>query len=342
MRESPQVTVRGPRRPAGTLGYRDGEASADELGDDVRTLSRSRRTVVGVLLIGCAAGFAGARAFDSLGIGATPADAPPRLVVVVTSRDVTIQQEGGAQPRSTVELTLVNTGDVTLRVLGGDIRGSGLSWSADRPLEPGAQLTAVLADPSPCRSTSTGLPSSEATIDVDVVENGGRRRLALPLLATLLRDYHTAVRALCGTPALSEALWIAVGAGSGDAGRDMAVPVVLQNRAVKPVRLLSVSSTLAGTSAALRTRTGADVRMPLTLPGRSLDQRKHDASTFDLQTSPYVLAVTAEPGACADLRARGGETVTVGLRYAYDSDPQETAQTFFALDLAALVDRACG
>ncbi len=340
MRESPQVTVRDPRRPGGPLGYQDDEGSADYLGDDGRTLSRSRRIGLGGLLIGCAAGLAGGHAFDSRGIGATPGDSPPGLVVV-TSRDVTVQQEDGVQPRSAVEVTLGNTGGATLRVLGGDIRGSGLSWTADRPLEPGAQLTAVLADPAPCRSATEGVPSSEATMDVDVVEEGGRRRLALPLLPTFLRDYDTTVRAACGMPALSQALWIAVGGGRGDAGRALAVPVVLQNRAVKPVRLLSASSTLVGTSAAVRTRTGADVLMPLTLPGRSLDQGKRDAWTFDLETSPYVLALTAERGACADLRVRGGETVSVGLRYAYDSDPQETAETFFALDLAALIGRAC-
>ena len=338
MRVSPQVTVRDPRRPAGPLGYLDDQGSADCLGDERRTLSSSRRIGLGALII-CAAGLAGWHVFDSSGIGAGPADASPGLIVV-TSRGATVQQHG-AQPRSAVEVTLVNAGSETLRVLGGDIRGSGLFWSADQRLEPGARVTAVLAGSSPCRSTSHDVPESEAMMDVDVVENGGRRRIAVPLLPTLLRDYDTAVRAGCRMPALSSALWIALGGGPGYSGRDLAVPVVLQNRTVEPVRLLSVWSTLAGTSAALRTRTGADVLMPLTLPGRGPGQGEHDASALDLGTSPYLLAVTVERGACAGLRVRGGETVSVGLRYAYDSDPQEAAEAFFALDLAALVDRAC-
>ena len=340
MRESPQVTVRDPRQPAGRVRYPDDGGSAECLGDDARTLSRRRRIVFGVLLLGCAAGLVGAHGFDSLRIGASPADLPLGLVVV-TSRVVPVQQEDDAQPRSGIEVTLVNTGGATLRVLSAGIGGLGLSLSADRALEPGAQLTAVLTDPSPCRSITEGVPSSGATLDVDVVDNDGRRRLALPLLPTLLREYDSAVRAVCGMPTLPEALWIAVGAGPGEAGRDLAVPVVLQNRTVKPVRLISVSSTLIGTSAALRTRTGADVLMPLTLPGRSLGQGKHHASTLDVESSPYVLAVTAERGACADRRARGGETVSVGLRYAYDSYLQEAAESFFALDLASLVSRAC-
>ncbi len=337
MRKPPQVTVRDPRRSAAPLGQYDEEGRADEQGDDGQMLSRSRRTVVGALLIGCAAGFAAAYAFD---VGARPADSPPQLAVV-TGRDATVPQGDGAQPRGAVEVTLVNTGTGTLRVLGGDIRGSGLSWSADQPLEPGAQLTAVLADPFPCTSATEGFASSKATLDVDVVENGGRRQLALSLRPTFLRDYDADVRRMCGMLAVSEALWVVLFGGPGDAGPDLAVPVVLLNRTVEPVQLLSVSSAVVGTSAVLRTRTGADVPMPLTLPGRSLAQLRQDALSVEPEASPYVLAVTVEHGACAELRARGGETVTVGLHYAYDNEPLNTADTFVALDLEDLVGRAC-
>jgi hypothetical protein len=261
--------------------------------------------------------------------------------VVVTDRDPVVRQGEDGHPHSTVGVTLVNTGARELRVLGGTVRGSGLAWSAERPMAPGAQLTAVLADRSPCRGASSGLASSGSAIDVDVVEDGGRRRLALPVLPSFLRDYDAEVRAACGTPVVHEALSVVLSAGSGSAGRDLVVPVLLSNRTVEPVRLLGVSSALTGTSAELRTRTGADVTLPLVLPARSLAQLEQDAARATPVDSPYVLAVTVDPGACDGLLARGGETVAVVLRHAYDRAPLDEADTSVALDLPDLLGRAC-
>ena len=340
MRESPQVTVRVPREPAVLSGHDVEVVRAAGSRDDGPWLSRSRPTVLGVLLMVCAAGFATAHAIGTPGMDATPGDAPPH-VVAVSVRDITVQRVHRAQLRRAVEVTLANTGARALRVLGGDIRGTGLSWSADRPLEPGAQLAAVLADLSPCAGVVEGLDSSQATLNVDVVASDGERRLAIPLPLTFLRDHDADVRAMCGTPTVADSLWVALGGASDDVDRDLAVPAVLQNRSVKPVQLLSVSSTLVGTAAVLRTSGGAQVPMPHVVPGRSLGQLARDGSRLEPEDRSYVVAVTVEPGACGALRARGGETVTVAFHYGYANDQSEKAESFFALDLQTLVGRAC-
>lgn len=340
MRKPPQVTVRDPSEPAVLSGHNGAGGRAEGLGDDGPGLSRSRRTVTGALLIGCAAGIAAAHAIITPGLDATPEDWPLQLVAV-SVRDVTVQRTDRAQLRSAVEVNLVNTGARALRVLGGGIRGTGLSWSADRPLEPGGQLTTVLAGLSPCADAVEGLDSSQATMDVDVVSKDGVRRLAMPVPLTFLRDYDADVRAKCGRPAVAESLWVALGGTPDDVDRDLAVPAVLLNRSVEPVQLLRVSSTLAGTAAVLRSSSGAPVPMPHVLPGRSLSQLAQDGSRFDLEASSYVVAVTVEPGACGALRSRGGETVTVAFHYGYVRDQAATAESFFAVDLPKLVGRAC-
>lgn len=341
MHEGPPVTVRDPRRPAAPHEPPVDGGSAD-LVDGGPSPSRSRRTLVGVLLVGCVvgcvAGFVAGRAVD----GPDGADLPsPLVLVLVADRDVDVRGQPGVPPRGEVQLLLVNTGLERLRLLGGRISDSGLTWMADRPLEPGEQLTAVLVDRSPCSTSAGRRPAGRATMAVDVLQDGERRRLELPVPAELLRDYENKAGAACRRPRTSEALSMALAGGPVGPGPALQVPITLQNRAIQPVQLHTVEATLDGTSATVRTRDGSEVPLPLTLPGRSVPQREQDLSTPP-ESSPYLLAVTADRDACEALRARGGETVTVSLRYGYAGEPLDTAETFFALSLARLMLHACG
>jgi hypothetical protein len=338
MREPPPVTVRDARQAAAPQGQNGAKGSTDVLGSDEKPPPRRRPAAIGAVLMACVASFVAGGTLD--GSGDDEPRTTPRLAVV-TSRDVDAALGDGAQPRSTVELTLVNTGARALQVLGGSVRGTGLSWTGEQLLEPGGQTTAVLIDPSPCMNAQPGLEAQGATLDVEVAEDGSRGLVVLPLQSGFLRGYDVHVRTMCGLLPVSDALSIALTGDAVDAGRDLAVPIVLRNRATQPVQLVSVSSVLDGTSAVLRTSVGASVRLPLTLPGRSLAQLRQDPTGLEPDDTSRFLAVRVDDGACADLLVRGGATVTVALRHEYADEPGRTADTFLALDLADLVDRAC-
>ena len=176
---------------------------------------------------------------------------------------------------------------------------------------------------------------------VDVLQDGERRRFELPVPAQLLRDYEIKAGAACGRPQISEALSMFLTRAPVGPGPALQVPITLQNRAIQPVQLHSVETLVDGASATVRTRDGSDVSLPLRLPGLSLPELQQDLSTPP-ESSPYVLAVTADRDKCEALRARGGGTVTVSLRYGYAGEPLDTAETVFALSLARLLLHSCG
>lgn len=320
MGERPPVTVGDPL-----------EGPADLLDAGPSRRSRLPRAAV-VLAVGCAAGVLGANVLDGRGTGA-----PLPRVVAVADHEISRGADDG-RPRSAVEVTLVNTGS-RLVVLGGELPYADLSFDAGTELGSGEQSTHVLVDPAPCRGPDATADAPVPVLAVDVLEDGDARRLTVPLDAAFFRDRDTELSTACRA-STSGALAVVLGEAQRDGG-GLSAPIALANRTGREVRLLSVSSMLPGTTAALRGREGRQLALPLTVPGSQSDESSAAIASQDPYSSPYLLSVAVAGSACPRLLERGGETVTVALSYAYVDEPRGATGTFLALDLPALLSQGC-
>ncbi len=326
MRDGPQVTVSGAGGP-------------DVLGDDEEAERRPRRPArLLALALAAAVGFGAGQVVDALSV---EAGAP--ALALVTGREPYLDASGVDEPSTSVEVALVNTGPDAVVLDGAEVDGSGLAWEADRPLEPGQQVTAVLREQQPCEGAPDRLSGRAGTprLRVRLQDPGGAE---LPALSLVLpggvgRRYDDHVRAVCALPRLPDALDLVQARQSRD-GDVAVVDVGLLNRSVRPLRVTELSSPVPGLRAVLTDVSGRAVPVPLDLPGRSRSEIAQGYAAGDPSSTPYRLRLSAGPDACVPVGPSGsGGAATVV--YVDPDEPGQLAERPVFADLAGVVRGSC-
>lgn len=292
------------------------------------------------LAVAAALGFAAANVVDRSPAGPR---AEPSLAVVV-GRQPPLESVGDAEPWTTMEVTLVNTGPSAVRLDGAVVQGSDLAWDADRSLEPGQQLPVVLREERPCDREPDVLSGSGAGPQrLQVRLRGGRDGgssvdLAMPPTVGLLYDDH--VRAVCRLPRLPQALEVVQDGSTVEDGA-LVLEVGLQSVTVRPLQLVEVRSSRPGVTATLTFADGRPVPLPLDVAARTRLEIAQGWSFDDPSTTPYRVRLSADPSGCAALRASSSGEGFLSVVFVDADDPATTAERAVFADPGELLRAAC-
>ena len=321
-------------------GAADERSTADVVGeDDADGRGPRRRPRLLALAVAAAVGFGAAQAVDALSVEA----AAPALALV-TGREPHLEATEGDEPRTTLEVVLVNTGPDTVVLDGAQVEGSGLAWEADRPLRPGQQVTAALREDDPCEGEPdrlSGRPGSpRVRVRVQDRDGADLPALSLVLPGTVGLRYDDHVRAVCALPRLPEALEVAQ-FGETRQGGAAVVAVAILSRSVRPLQVTEVSSRLPGVRAVLTDAAGRTVPLPLDVPGRSRTEIDSTPYPADPAAAPYRLRLTAGPEACVPEGDVGGTGESASIAYVDAADPGAIAERPVFADLVGLLSGGC-
>lgn len=329
------------RTPPVSLVRADDDVIGTEPEDRAPRPGRSRVAGLGLVVAGAAIGFAVAQAVPARSSGG----AGPALTLVA-GRSPDLDVAGGDEPQTTMTLTLVNTGASTVRLQGATVAGSELEWQADRSLQQGQQVAAVLREQRPCERAS------------DVLSGGGRRNslrvrlespgrdgadvLSLALPQALGRAYDDHVRDVCKLPRLPAALEVVQGSADVGGAADVDAPVLafdLQNLSVHALRVLEIAPSAPGVTATLTDDAGRPVELPLQIPARTRQEIAQGLDFDESATAPYRLRLTLTPEACSAIRSGAGGEESVGVSFVDVEDPRTIGTRSIVTDLTGLFPR---